>query len=127
MNMQSEPIRLPLWLASLLSAVVIPFAVALLTDVDLKQALATALLAVIPLLGAGEVARRTAWSPESHEAVAYQRELFSNKVPTLGHLPSDPEPTTGAPDRGAADFVGVLVAIALIVAIAAGLRYLGVW
>lgn len=93
MNMQTEPIRLPLWLASLLSAVVIPLAVALLSDVDVKAALATALGALIPLLGAGEVARRTAWSPASHERQMEHAETLAAVLP-----PPDDIPATGSPE-----------------------------
>lgn len=121
MNMQTEPIRLPLWLASLLSAVVIPLGVALLSDVDLKVALATALGALVPLLGAGEVARRTAWSPESHERAVDHVATLAGALP-----PADDIPATGSPEAGQANVSGVLWVIFLILAIIVLLRVLGV-
>lgn len=94
MNMQTEPIRLPLWVASILTAVVIPLAVALLTDVDWRQALATALLSLIPLLGAGEVARRTAWSPESHQRTVDHVAMLAGALPEPDDIAS-----AGSPKR----------------------------
>lgn len=61
--MQTEPIRLPAWIATLLVVVAIPVAVAFLTDLPVKPALAVALSALAPLIVASEVSRRRVDSP----------------------------------------------------------------
>lgn len=65
--MKTEPIRLPSWLAAFLGVVVIPPVIAILTGTDWKAAVAGALAAVVPMLGAGELARSRAWSPAAHD------------------------------------------------------------
>lgn len=70
MNMRTEPIRLPAWIASFLAVVVVPLLIALLTDVDWKVALAAALAAVVPLLAGAETARAFTDSPATKATVA---------------------------------------------------------
>lgn len=68
MNMRTEPIRLPAWAATLLTVLAIPVATAYLTGISVKQALATALAALVPLLVAGEVSRRKVDAPATVRA-----------------------------------------------------------
>jgi hypothetical protein len=76
---------------------------------------------IAAVLGTGQAVRSQVFSQDTHERTVWQGQVFSSKLPT-----PDTEPTTGAPDQGAADFVGVLVAVLVILAIIVCLRYLGV-
>lgn len=63
MNMSTEPIRLPAWLASLLALVILPALASLLTGVDWRTVLIGVIAVVIPLLGYTESARARTDSP----------------------------------------------------------------
>lgn len=68
--------------------------------------LVLALIAAV--LGTGQAVRSQVFSQDTHEAVAYQRQVFSNK-------PIDDDiPTTGAPEAGAVSW-GTLALIAMAV------------
>lgn len=63
MNMTSEPLRLPAWLASLLAVVALPALSALLETGDWREVLIGAVAAVIPLIALTESARARTDSP----------------------------------------------------------------
>lgn len=69
LNLREEPIRVTLWISTVLSVLVMPLAIDWLGgDISWKQALAGVLAAVIPLLSAGEMARTKVDSPATVEA-----------------------------------------------------------
>lgn len=62
MNRDTEPVRLPLWAATIL-VTAIQVALDLLSDVQWKAAVAKALTSALLLLGGTEAARSRAYSP----------------------------------------------------------------
>lgn len=86
-----------------------------LSDVQLIASMA-ALEAVLTL-----VARQQVVPVVTHD------EQLDHLVTIAGAMPDpDDVPATGSPDRGAVDLIGLLTAVALVVAILCGLRFLGV-
>lgn len=68
LTMQAEPIRLPGWLATLLTVLVIPVTAAALTGMSVPAAFAAALVTLTPLIVANEISRRHVDSPATVEA-----------------------------------------------------------
>ena len=64
MNMNTEPVRIPMWAATVIT-IAINLAIALLSNVDWKAAVAQSLGSLAVLVGGTEVARGKAWSPDS--------------------------------------------------------------
>lgn len=86
-----------------------------LTDVQLVASMA-ALEAVLTLLARSQVV-----------PVVTHEEHLDHLVTITAALPDpDDVPSTGSPERGAGELVTVLIVAALVIAIACGLRYLGV-
>lgn len=61
--MNSEPIRIPAWAASLLALVILPALSSLLTGIDWRTVLLGVIAAVIPLLAVTETVRAFTDSP----------------------------------------------------------------
>lgn len=74
MNMHTEPIRLPAWIASLLALVILPALSELLTGVGWREVLVGVIAAVIPLLAAVETRRAFTDSPATIDAQRAQAE-----------------------------------------------------
>lgn len=62
MNIDNEPVRLPMWATAIL-VIAVTLAIDLLGDVDWKAAAAKALTSALLILGGTEAARSKAYSP----------------------------------------------------------------
>lgn len=85
--MEREPVRLPVWVATVLVAL-INLGIDLLSEVEWRAALIGVLVTVGGLIGAGEVARSRTWAPSSvrrvrRQALANGYEQALNEVRAL--------------------------------------------
>jgi len=99
MNMNTEPIRLPAWIVTLLVLLVIPVSVAYLTDVSVKATLATALGSLAPLLVANEVSRTKVQPTARMARGSFRRDVVgtatSANVPPVIPKARAAQPVTG--------------------------------